>query len=163
MRIIRDYTFVNPEDRGASAAIGNFDGVHLGHRAVIDIARDAGEAIGAPCGVLTFDPHPRAYSAPQADPFRLMGPAAKATELAKIGVERLYQLNFNAALAALTPEEFATRVIHEGLGLKHVVVGADFCFGQGRAGKSADLQKFGDELGFGVSVAELIEGTQGQV
>lgn len=163
MRIIRDYTFVNPEDRGASAAIGNFDGVHLGHRAVIDIARDAGEAIGAPCGVLTFDPHPRAYFAPQADPFRLMGPAAKATELAKIGVERLYQLNFNAALAALTPEEFATRVIHEGLGLKHVVVGADFCFGQGRAGKSADLQKFGDELGFGVSVAELIEGTQGQV
>ncbi|MDB9707038.1 bifunctional riboflavin kinase/FAD synthetase [Planktotalea frisia] len=163
MRIIRDYTFVNPEDRGASAAIGNFDGVHLGHRAVIDIARDAGKAIGAPCGVLTFDPHPRAYFAPQADPFRLMGPAAKATELAKIGVERLYQLNFNAALAALTPEEFATRVIHEGLGLKHVVVGADFCFGQGRAGKSADLQKFGDELGFGVSVAELIEGTQGQV
>jgi riboflavin kinase/FMN adenylyltransferase len=155
MRIIRDYTFVNPEDRGASAAIGNFDGVHLGHRAVIDIARDAGKAIGAPCGVLTFDPHPRAYFAPQADPFRLMGPAAKATELAKIGVERLYQLNFNAALAALTPEEFATRVIHEGLGLKHVVVGADFCFGQGRAGKSADLQKFGD--------AELIEGTQGQV
>ena len=130
---------------------------------MIDIARDAGEAIGAPCGVLTFDPHPRAYFAPQADPFRLMGPAAKATELAKIGVERLYQLNFNAALAALTPEEFATRVIHEGLGLKHVVVGADFCFGQGRAGKSADLQKFGDELGFGVSVAELIEGTQGQV
>jgi riboflavin kinase/FMN adenylyltransferase len=163
MRIIRDYTFVNPEDRGASAAIGNFDGVHLGHRAVIDIARDAGKAIGAPCGVLTFDPHPRAYFAPQADPFRLMGPAAKATELAKIGVERLYQLNFNAALAALTPKEFATRVIHEGLGLKHVVVGADFCFGQGRAGKSADLQKFGDELGFGVSVAELIEGTQGQV
>jgi riboflavin kinase/FMN adenylyltransferase len=163
MRIIRDYTFVNPEDRGASAAIGNFDGVHLGHRAVIDIARDAGKAIGAPCGVLTFDPHPRAYFAPQADPFRLMGPAAKATELAKIGVERLYQLNFNAALAALTPEEFATRVIHEGLGLKHVVVGADFCFGQGRAGKSADLQKFGGELGFGVSVAELIEGTQGQV
>ncbi len=163
MRIIRDYTFVNPEDRGASAAIGNFDGVHLGHRAVIDIARDAGRAIGAPCGVLTFDPHPREYFAPHADPFRLMGPAAKATELAKIGVERLYQINFNAALAALSPEEFATRVIHEGLGLKHVVVGADFCFGQGRAGKAKDLQHFGEALGFGVTIAELIEGTQGQV
>ncbi|WP_439142275.1 bifunctional riboflavin kinase/FAD synthetase [Planktotalea sp.] len=163
MRIIRDYTFVNPEDRGASAAIGNFDGVHLGHRAVIDIAREAGGAINAPCGVLTFDPHPREFFAPHSDPFRLMSPSAKATELAKIGVERLYQLNFNAALAALTPEEFATRVIHEGLGLKHVVVGADFCFGKGRAGKAEDLQKFGAQLGFGVTIAELIEGTQGQV
>ncbi len=163
MRIIRDYTFVNPEDRGASAAIGNFDGVHLGHRAVIDIAREAGDAINAPCGVLTFDPHPREFFAPHSDPFRLMSSSAKATELAKIGVERLYQLNFNAALAALTPEEFATRVIHEGLGLKHVVVGADFCFGKGRAGKAEDLQKFGAQLGFEVTIAELIEGTQGQV
>lgn len=163
MRIIRDYTFVNPEDRGASAAIGNFDGVHLGHRAVIDIAREAGDAINAPCGVLTFDPHPREFFAPHSDPFRLMSSSAKATELAKIGVERLYQLNFNAALAALTPEEFATRVIHEGLGLKHVVVGADFCFGKGRAGKAEDLQKFGAQLGFEVTIAELIEGIQGQV
>ena len=78
MRIIRDYTYVTPEDRGASAAIGNFDGVHLGHQAVIDIARKAGEAVDAPCGVLTFDPHPREYFAPDAEPFRLMGPAAKA-------------------------------------------------------------------------------------
>lgn len=163
MRIIRDYTYVNEDDRGASAAIGNFDGVHLGHRAVIDIARKAGEKVDAPCGVLTFDPHPREYFAPHADPFRLMGPAAKATELAKIGVERLYQLNFNAALAALSPKEFATRVIHEGLGLRHVVVGADFCFGKDRAGKAADLVEFGEKLGFGVTIAELIEGTQGQV
>lgn len=163
MRIIRDYTYVTPEDRGASAAIGNFDGVHLGHRAVIDIARKAGDAVDAPCGVLTFDPHPREYFAPDADPFRLMGPAAKATQLAKIGVERLYQLNFNAALAALTPEEFARRVIHEGLGLKHVVVGADFCFGKGRAGKASDLQAFGADMGFGVTIAELVEGAQGHV
>ena len=163
MRIIRDYTYVTPEDRGASAAIGNFDGVHLGHRAVIDIARKAGDAVDAPCGVLTFDPHPREYFAPDADPFRLMGPAAKATQLAKIGVERLYQLNFNAALAALTPEEFAHRVIHEGLGLKHVVVGADFCFGKGRAGKASDLQAFGADMGFGVTIAELVEGAQGHV
>ncbi len=163
MRIIRDYTYVNYDDRGASAAIGNFDGVHLGHRAVIDIARNAGEATGVPCGVLTFDPHPREYFAPKSDPFRLMGPAAKATELAKIGVERLYQLNFNAALAALSPEEFATRVIHEGLGLRHVVVGSDFCFGKDRAGKAADLQRLGEQLGFGVTIAELVEGTQGQV
>lgn len=163
MRIIRDYTYVDPEDRGASVAIGNFDGVHLGHRAVIDIARKAGEAIAAPLGVLTFDPHPREYFAPEAPPFRLMGPAAKATRLGKIGVERLYQLNFNTALAALSPEEFAQTVILRGLGLKHVVVGADFCFGKARAGKAADLQRFGAQMGFGVTIAELVEGAQGQV
>lgn len=163
MRIIRDYTFLDPDARGASAAIGNFDGVHIGHQAVIDIARKAGEAIAAPLGVLTFDPHPREYFAREEMPFRLMGPTAKASRLEKVGVEQLYQLNFNAALAALSPEEFALRVIHEGLGLRHVVVGADFCFGHGRAGKAEDLQHFGEELGFGVTIAELIEGTQGQI
>ncbi|MGB7317075.1 MAG: bifunctional riboflavin kinase/FAD synthetase [Planktotalea sp.] len=163
MRIIRDYTFLDPDARGASAAIGNFDGVHIGHQAVIDIARTAGEKISAPLGVLTFDPHPREYFARDAAPFRLMSAAAKATRLEKIGVERLYQLNFNNALAALTPEDFATRVIHEGLGLRHVVVGSDFCFGKGRAGKASDLKNFGAKLGFGVTIAELIEGAQGQV
>jgi len=163
MRIIRDYTFVAEQDRGASAAIGNFDGVHLGHRAVIDLAAQAGAQIGAPLGILTFDPHPRRFFAPQAAPFQLMSPAAKASRLEKVGVERLYQLNFNAALAELTPEEFARRVIADGLGLKHVVVGEDFCFGQGRAGTSADLQRFGAEMGFGVTVAQLLEGASGQV
>lgn len=162
MRIIRDYQFLNPSDRGASAAIGNFDGVHLGHQSVIDLARAAAPS-GAPLGVLTFEPHPREYFAPDASPFRLMTRQARATRLAKLGVERLYELNFNAALAALTPRDFAQKVIHEGLGLTHVVIGSDFCFGKGRAGTTADLQAFGDEFGFGVTVAQLLEGQSGQV
>ncbi|MEO0783319.1 MAG: bifunctional riboflavin kinase/FMN adenylyltransferase, partial [Pseudomonadota bacterium] len=72
MRIIRDHSFVDPADRGASAAIGNFDGVHLGHQSVIDLARQAGADIGAPLGILTFEPHPREFFAPDAPPFRLM-------------------------------------------------------------------------------------------
>ncbi len=163
MRIIRDYHFVSDTDRGASAAIGNFDGVHLGHQSVIDIARREGDKIGAPLGVMTFEPHPRQYFAPDAPAFRLMGRAARAHRLEKIGVERLYELNFNAALSALSPEDFARKVIHEGLGLRHVVVGADFCFGKGRAGNVEDLQAFGADLGFGVSIAELIEGHTGEV
>ena len=155
MRIIRDYQFVAPEDRGASAAIGNFDGVHLGHQAVIRLARDA--APDSPLGVLTFEPHPRDYFNPGAPAFRLMGPQARASRLAKLGVERLYQLNFNASLAALTPRDFAGKVIRDGLGLRHVVVGADFCFGKGRAGTVDDLMAFGPEMGFGVTVAELLE------
>ncbi|HKK85909.1 MAG TPA: bifunctional riboflavin kinase/FAD synthetase [Roseovarius sp.] len=163
MQIIRDYAYVNEADRGASVAIGNFDGVHIGHRSVIDIARRAGEDIGARLGVLTFEPHPREYFAPDAPPFRLMNPEARAHRLEKLGVEKLYQLNFNANLSALTPEDFAANVIRDGLGLKHVVVGADFCFGKGRAGNAADLQRFGKDMGFGVTIAQLLEGDQGEV
>jgi riboflavin kinase/FMN adenylyltransferase len=161
MRIIRDYQFVEPEDRGASAAIGNFDGVHLGHRSVIELARAA--APDAPLGVVTFEPHPRQYFAPDAPPFRLMSPEAKATRLAKLGVDRLYELNFNSALAGLEPEAFARQVICDGLGLRHVVVGSDFCFGQGRAGKAEDLVRFGEQLGFGVTIAQIMEGATGRV
>jgi riboflavin kinase/FMN adenylyltransferase len=155
MRIVRDYIFVKPEDRGASAAIGNFDGVHRGHQSVIQIAREA--APDAPLGVLTFEPHPREYFAPDAPAFRLTGSKARASRLAKLGVERLYELNFNAALAALSPEAFAREVIRDGLGLRHVVVGSDFCFGKGRAGNAQDLLRFGAEMGFGVTIAELLE------
>lgn len=161
MRIIRDYKFVAEEDRGASAAIGNFDGVHLGHRSVIDLARDAGQ--GAPLGVMTFEPHPREYFVPDSAPFRLTSAATRAHRLEKIGVERLYELPFNATLSSLTPEEFARDVIHEGLGLKHVVVGADFCFGKERAGSAEDLAQLGREMGFGVSIAPLLKGEGGQV
>ena len=157
MKILRDYQFVDPEDRGASVAIGNFDGVHLGHQSVIDIARDA--APDAPLGILTFEPHPRVYFAPEAAPFRLMSREARASRLEKLGVEMLYELNFNAALAALTPEEFAQRVLSNGFGFSHVVVGADFCFGKGRSGTAADLKAYGDDMGFGVTIAPLMAHT----
>jgi riboflavin kinase/FMN adenylyltransferase len=163
MRIIRDYHYVEAEDRGASAAIGNFDGVHIGHQSVIALARSAGDKIDAPLGVMTFEPHPRQYFAPQTPSFRLMSAEARASRLAKLGVERLYELNFNAALSALTPREFAQQVIADGLGLKHIVVGADFCFGKGRVGTVTLLQKYGAEMGFGVTIAPLLENTAGQV
>jgi len=155
MRIIRDYQFVNAEDRGASAAIGNFDGVHIGHRSVIDLAGNA--APEAPLGVMTFEPHPREFFAPSAPPFRLMSREARASRLEKLGVELLYELNFNSALASLSPAEFARNVIRDGLGLNHVIIGADFCFGKGRAGGAQDLVQFGAEMGFGVTVAPLLQ------
>ncbi len=157
MRIVRDYQFVRPEDRGASVAIGNFDGVHLGHQAVIGLARDTARDLTAPLGILTFEPHPREYFAPEAPPFRLMNADAKASRLEKLGVDRLYELNFNAPLAALSAEEFARDVIGKGLGLAHVVVGEDFCFGKGRAGTASDLEAFGHAYGFGVTISPLME------
>lgn len=161
MRIIRDYQFVEERDRGASVAIGNFDGVHLGHQAVIAIARDA--APGAPLGIMTFEPHPREFFAPGAPPFRLMRSDARAHRLEKLGVEHLYELNFNTTLSSLTPEEFARDVIAGGLGLAHVVVGADFCFGKGRSGNADDLIRFGKTYGFGVTVVPLMEYSENTV
>ncbi|MEP1328424.1 bifunctional riboflavin kinase/FAD synthetase [Pseudophaeobacter sp.] len=161
MRIIRDYQFVEEQDRGASVAIGNFDGVHRGHQSVIDLARAA--APDAPLGVMTFEPHPREFFSPNAPPFRLMSPEARASRLEKLGVSRLYQLNFNAALSGLTPEDFARKVIAEGLGLRHVVVGADFCFGKGRSGTVEDLKRYGSEMGFGVTIAPLMEHSEDTV
>jgi riboflavin kinase/FMN adenylyltransferase len=152
--MIRDYQFVDPEDRGATVAIGNFDGVHRGHQSVIELARQA--APDAPLGVMTFEPHPREFFAPDAPPFRLMRAETRAHRLEKLGVERLYELNFNTALSSLSPEDFAKDVIAEGLGLSHVVIGADFCFGKGRAGTAEDLRDFGRQMDFGVTIAPLM-------
>ncbi|WP_375280142.1 bifunctional riboflavin kinase/FAD synthetase [Pseudooctadecabacter sp.] len=161
MRIIRDPAFIAQTDRGAAAAIGNFDGVHLGHQAVIDLTRNA--ANGAPLGIVTFEPHPREYFAPDAPPFRLMNAAAKANRLEKLGLDVLFQVPFNDALAALTPREFAQNILSDMLGLTHVVVGEDFCFGKDRAGNADDLRAFGAQMGFDVTIAPMLATTAGNV
>lgn len=156
MKTFTDWTAIAPADRGAAAAIGNFDGVHIGHQAVIDIARKAAAQTGAPLGVMTFEPHPREYFAPDAAPFRLMGPQTKAHRLRKLGVDHLYQIPFDRGLAGLSPEEFVRVVIAEGLGLSHVVIGADFRFGRKRSGTAEDLQAFGRQMGFAVTIAGMV-------
>lgn len=157
MRIIDRWQGLAPQDRGAAAAIGNFDGVHLGHRSVIDRTRTIADSLNAPLGVVTFEPHPRSFFAPDAPPFRLMNAEALTNRMARIGVDHLYRLPFGAALAGMTAEAFARDVIAAGLGLRHVVVGGDFCFGKGRKGTTDDLIAFGERYGFGVTLAPLLE------
>jgi riboflavin kinase/FMN adenylyltransferase len=151
MRIYRSVQEVGVPDRGASVAMGNFDGIHLGHQHVIDLARGKG-----PLGVVTFEPHPRRYFAPSAPPFRLMNATARANRLAKLGIECLFELPFDAGLASLTPQQFVDDVLHP-MGLSHVVVGADFCFGQGRKGTARDLVTLCAAKKISVTLAELIE------
>ena len=157
MRIIRDTHFIDPNDRGAAAAIGNFDGVHLGHQAVIDLTRKAAVDAGAPLGIMTFEPHPRSYFSNDSNPFRLMNAEARAHRLEKLGVEKLYEVPFNDTLASLSARDFAQTIIADQLGLKHVVVGADFCFGQGRKGNAKTLADMGAEMGFGVTIAPMMQ------
>jgi riboflavin kinase / FMN adenylyltransferase len=155
MQVFHHWTGLGPAARGASVAMGNFDGLHLGHRAVLDMARRP----NAPLGVITFEPHPREFFAPDAPPFRLMNAAARAHRLDMLGVERLYELPFDAKLSQFSAHDFAEQVLHTGLGIRQVVIGADFCFGKGRTGTAADLQALGTKLGFEVTVADLV--TQG--
>jgi riboflavin kinase/FMN adenylyltransferase len=142
---------LDPASRGASVAMGNFDGVHRGHRSVIDLARGAD-----PLGIVTFEPHPRQYFAPGASAFRLMNAEARANRLARLGVRRLFQLPFDATLADLTPGDFVTQVLADGLGISHVVVGADFCFGKGRKGKADDLARLCTAAGIRTTIAPLV-------
>ncbi|KPP93762.1 MAG: bifunctional riboflavin kinase / FMN adenylyltransferase RibF [Rhodobacteraceae bacterium HLUCCA08] len=156
MRIVHDTQFLDPALRGAVAAIGNFDGVHLGHQSVIALTREISNEIDAPLGVMTFEPHPREAFAPDAPPFRLMNAEAKAHRLEKLGIDILYELPFTPGLAALSPRDFAAKILHDQLGLAHVVVGEDFRFGKDRAGDVERLGICGAELGFGVTTAPLI-------
>ncbi|MFV0292928.1 MAG: bifunctional riboflavin kinase/FAD synthetase [Paracoccus sp. (in: a-proteobacteria)] len=158
MHIHHHWTGLPSSARGATVAMGNFDGVHRGHRAVIDTAR---AAFDVPLGVITFEPHPREFFAPDAPPFRLMNAEARASRLRRLGVNQLYVLPFGSVLAGLCPEAFATEVLCDGLGVTHVTVGADFCFGKGRAGDAGTLKDLGERLGFGVTIAPLVgEGGQ---
>lgn len=159
MQLVTTWTDIDPALKGASVAMGNFDGVHRGHQAVIDAARRP----GLPLGVVTFEPHPREVFAPDAPPFRLMNAEARRNRLAKLGVQVLYELPFTRELAALPPGDFARQVLVEGLGVAHVVVGADFQFGKGRAGTTAVLQALGRDLGFDVTIQPLVGGEDGAI
>jgi len=144
---------------GAAIALGNFDGLHAGHRAVIESARHAAKRLGAPLGVATFEPAPRRHFQPDAPPFRLMTPAQRGLALDRLGVEELHLLRFDAVMAAMTDREFCERVIVSEVGARSVSVGFDFRFGKGRMGDADSLVRIGAELGFEVNiVAEVKEG-----
>ena len=152
MQVFRHYEQVPESARGATVAIGNFDGVHVGHQALLARAK----ARGGRLGVLVFEPHPQEFFRPDAPRFRLTPFRAKARLLERYGVELLFALHFDAAFAALTADEFIERVLVKGLGVRHVIVGEDFCFGKGRQGNLALLRKRGAELGFDVTTFGLV-------
>jgi len=161
IRVIRGWKGLTEHDRGAAVAMGSFDGVHLGHQQVIELAARAANDLGAPLGVITFDPHPRVYFRPDEPAFRLMKTDQQARALEKLNVDMLYVLPLEAELAEMTDREFAARVLHEGLGARHVAVGFDNSFGKGRTGTPETMRAYGRELGFGVSVAEPVGDVDG--
>ena len=146
---------------GAVFAIGNFDGAHLGHRAVISRTKQLAAELGAPSAVLTFEPHPADFFAGRPVVFRLTPSAVKARALEEFGLDGAVILTFDANLAALPAEEFVTRMLVERLGVAAVVVGWDFHFGKGRSGSPAFLKDAGVRHGFRVDIIEKVEAYEG--
>lgn len=157
MRIFRHYNDVPDECKGGVVAIGNFDGVHRGHQALLAEARRCARERNAIFGVLAFEPHPREYFRPSAECFRLTPFRTKARLLAQQGSEAMFALPFDRAMAETSAQDFILEVLINGLGAGAVVVGSDFQFGKGRAGNTAVLSYMGEMEGLGVIVFPAVE------
>lgn len=150
MELIRGLHNLRPEHRGCVATIGNFDGVHLGHQAVIGQLADEGRDYSEPTLVMTFEPQPLEYFQPQRAPARLTRLREKLRQLGRFAVDRVLVCDFNARFAAIDAETFIDKVLINGLGVRHLVVGDDFQFGRARRGNFAMLQAAGSDHGFDV-------------
>jgi riboflavin kinase/FMN adenylyltransferase len=138
--------------RGAVVAMGNFEGVHRGHRAVIAAAVERARSLGRPAAALTFEPHPRAFFKPHEPLFRLTDETAKLRLLAATALDGAIVMKFDGALAGLTPDAFIGEVLAGRLSVAGVVVGFDFHFGKGRVGTPAFLEEEGERRGFSVDI-----------
>ncbi len=150
MELIRGLHNLDARHRGCVATIGNFDGVHLGHQAVIGQLADEAARLHLPAVLITFEPQPQEYFAPEQAPARLTRFREKLENLRRFALDRILCLPFNARLAAMSAGDFIQRVLIDGLGVRYLVVGDDFRFGRGRQGDFALLHEAGRAHGFEV-------------
>ncbi|MBI3525659.1 MAG: bifunctional riboflavin kinase/FAD synthetase [Betaproteobacteria bacterium] len=137
--------------------IGNFDGLHRGHRALLDRLTAHARSVALPAAVLTFEPHPREFFAPEQAPARLTSLREKLNLLENCGIAQVYVCRFNARLATLSVENFIEDILVRGLSVRHLIIGDDFHFGKGRRGDFAMLQQAGQEHRFGVEAMHAID------
>lgn len=149
--------------RNGVVAIGNFDGVHRGHRGVLAEAQARARELGTHVSVLTFEPHPRSLFQPNLAPFRLSAMRTRLRLLEALGIENVFVLHFDWAFAKIAAEAFVEDMLVRDLGARHVVVGEDFRYGNKRKGDVALLQELGRQHGFGVSAVAPVADEDGQV
>lgn len=147
---------VPPDWKGGVVALGNFDGVHKGHQALLAQAADRAKALGAKLLALTFEPHPRRFFVPDTGPFRLTLPAAKTRLLGDNGVQAVLAQHFDTEFAAIPADGFVDDVLLKGMGARHVVCGYDFTFGARRTGNVEKLRQLGQKRGLGVTVLDPV-------
>jgi len=156
MDVVTGWRDVPAQAKGGVLAIGNFDGVHRGHQAVLGRAHDLARASGRRSGAVVFEPHPREFFAPDQPFFRLTPLPVKLELLAALGLDETFVIDFGPELSSLSAETFATEVVAKGLGASHVVVGYDFTYGKGRTGTPTELAALGAKLGYGADILEAV-------
>ena len=161
MEIFRDWRSVPPRARGASVALGNFDGVHIGHAHVLSQAHQARP--DAKLAVLTFEPHPRELFRPDDPPFRLTLAPERAEALAALGVQFLFEVPFDRAFAGLSAAAFIVEVLARGVGAAHLACGWDFAFGNRRGGDASVLAAGAEARGIGLTVVPPLADNRGPV
>ena len=159
--VLTDWRAVPAGLRGATVALGNMDGVHLGHLAVLRAAHAARP--GAPLAALTFEPHPREHFRPDDPPFRLTLLPEKVRAMGAAGVAMVLAIPFDADFAAMAPETFVEEVLHRGLGAQHLSCGADFAFGHRRGGDATVLAELAEARGIGLTVVPPVADAQGPI
>lgn len=157
MHVFHGYDHIPRELRGAALAIGNFDGVHRGHQALMERAKERARASGRHgashlAGVMVFEPHPREFFHPERPHFRLTSLPQKLALFERYGLDVAVVIPFDQRLAGMNAEDFIEQVLVAGLGVRHVVIGYDFLFGKGRTGSAEDIRAAGAAMGFGVSI-----------
>lgn len=152
MEILKTYKSVPESLKSAHLAIGNFDGIHKGHRVVIDAALKAARTKGQPAGVMMFEPHPQRFFKPDQPFYRLNSLQTQATLLAEAGLEFLLLLPFDAELAAKDPQQFVDEILVQALAVSHVIIGYDFHFGKDRAGTADRLRQLATARGVKVTI-----------
>ncbi len=157
VRVVRASEGLPVELRGAALAIGNFDGLHRGHRAVLAAMLERAKALRIPPAVMTFEPHPRMFFTPGHAPHRIEPLHSKLRRLREMGVDIVYIHRFNKVLSSLAAEDFACGILAEKLGVKHVVTGEGFVFGHRRGGNSSMLTQMANSGLFGYSAVPAVE------
>jgi len=160
-RIVTGWRDLPPDLRGATVALGNMDGVHRGHVAVLRAAHAARPQ--APLAALTFEPHPREHFRPDDPPFRLTLLPAKAEAMGAVGVSIVYAIPFDAALAAMPAEAFVEEVLHKGVAAQHLSCGTDFAFGHRRGGDASSLGRMAEARGIGLTVVPPVADAEGPI
>ena len=163
IRVIKSLSEIANDDKNTVAAVGNFDGVHLGHRKIIEHAKTIADRVGARPSVLTFEPHPRALFQTDGVPFRLSTSVSKARALSEMGIDLIFELQFDQTFAQLSAEEFVVKVLKNSLQLNHVVCGYDFVFGHRRRGTAEILETLGSQVGIGVTTIPAVLEKDGAV
>lgn len=156
MHVFRTWSEVPAALKGGVIALGNFDGLHLGHQAVIGRALALARAKGAAAAVMTFEPHPRMFFKPDQEPFRLSPFRMKARVIEALGVDYLYVQTFDKEFSQRSPENFVGEILVGGLGLSHIVVGYDYVFGHQRKGNVQVLRELAAKYGFEVTAVEKL-------